>query len=356
MSERKPYVPKGPAPVLPRSRADIDKFAEAAGIGAVNDSSFQSQESGVVRMPDDDAVVAKPLETAPLDTPTENPISGAAARKIYAEVEFRRRNKGVTFDENNPEHVKQQEELGKQWDQMESTGRGDALAWQKSVGAKAIAQHRAFQTYTVDSAANVANKKSTVRSHTAEIALGDADRVAHFKATGQVLGNDGEPVRDWNKGWVANLTSSPEIAAQKGAYAGKQEGAALHTDSQFHAKLGNHIESLVGRAQQSGTNPNIHNGQFGGITDRLANEAREALTGSAMAHSLGMKDLAVSHFQRAKVAADNLANHVNGSNVAATHEDNFTSENAFAGYKHSVTPQPTLGSFQQNVRTRGARL
>jgi hypothetical protein len=119
-------------------------------------------------------------------------------------------------------------------------------------------------------------------------------------------------------------------------------GTALHDDHQYHEGLGNHIEELASRASQDSP-ANLQGGQFNGIAEKHANAAREALTASARAHSVGLKDMALTKFNEAAHHAGNLSETVNAGNTAASDKDFGDQEDLKRDYKVSVNPKSAFG-------------
>ena len=151
--------------------------------------------------------------------------------------------------------------------------------------------------------------KTENRRKIVNLAFGSPEAADAFKTSGALNDEDGNPERDWKKPWgLVNLTSQQQGVVT----AAKVIGKAIHTDPQHHQALGDHIDELVSRS--SSTAPAHLQGNQFNVKDGLANAAKESLARSAMAHALGMKDAAISHFRAAVSHAGDLAQAVHGVN------------------------------------------
>lgn len=150
--------------------------------------------------------------------------------------------------------------------------------------------------------------RSENRRKIVDLAFGSPEAAKAFKTSGVLNDEDGNPERDWKKPWgLVSLTSQ-----QQGVTASNVLGKAIHTDPQHHQGLSDHIDELVRRSSSSAP-ANLQGNQFN-VKEGLANAAKEALARSAMAHALGMKDAAISHFRTAVTHAGDLAQAVHGVN------------------------------------------
>lgn len=280
----------------------------------------------------------------------KTPLGKDAHRRIYGVHEALRLH-GDNADES---HV---EEHGRIWDQMPADSQA---LWQRGPGAKstaaAVRNISSIQKLTksgTDTRRERNRYKATAAvlgtgdleggsgAITRQVSKADADAlVDKFKSTGIVQDEDGNPQRDWKKGWVAHITSDSSIRKQSGQTA---VGTALHADPQHHEALGNHIDELSSRASKDSSGANLQNSQFSGLAEKHANAAREALTASARAHSIGLKDMAVSKFNESINHAGDLAETVNAGNSAATDKDFDAQETIKANYKTSVNPKSAFG-------------
>lgn len=280
----------------------------------------------------------------------KTPLGKEAHRRIYGVHEALR----LHGDNANEDHV---EEHGKIWDQMPADSQA---LWQRGPGAKstsaAIKNISSIQKLT-KSGTDTRRERNRNKVVAAALGTGDleggsgaitrqvnnADRqalVEKFKTSGVVLNEEGSPERDWKKGWLAHLTSDSSIRKQSSQ---ASLGTALHDDPQHHAALGSHIEELASRASGDSSGANLQGSQFNGLAEKHANAAREALTASARAHSIGLKDMAVTKFNEAAHHAGDLAEAVNAGNSAASDKDFGTQEDLKRDYKVSVNPKSAFG-------------
>lgn len=275
------------------------------------------------------------------------PLGRDAHRRIYGVHEALR----LHGDNATEDHV---EEHGKIWDQMPADSQA---LWQRGPGAKSTAAGIKNAPRLTKSGIDTRRERNRNKVVAAALGTGDleggsgaitrqvnnADRqalVEKFKTSGVVLNDEGSPERDWKKGWLAHLTSDSSIRKQSGQ---ASLGTALHDDPQHHAALGSHIEELASRASGDSSGANLQGTQFNGLAEKHANAAREALTTSARAHSVGLKDMAVSKFNEAINHAGDLAEAVNAGNSAATDKDFDAQETIKANYKTSVNPKSAFG-------------
>jgi len=213
-----------------------------------------------------------------------------------------------------------QEELdyhGKEWDAMPAE---EQYHWQQSPhGKKATAEAIANPESVGKARQTAAQENLAGRVHEAEVkrpkivaaAFDSPEAAKTFQTSGVLNDEDGNPERDWRKPWnLVKITSLQErnVNSRYQHILGK----ALHTDPQHHQALSDHIDELINRSNSSAP-AHLQGNQFN-VKDGLANAAKESLARSAMAHALGMKDAAISHFRTAVTHAGDLAQAVHGVN------------------------------------------
>jgi hypothetical protein len=239
------------------------------------------------------------------------PLGKDKHREIYSVTEATR------TAQSKGRETPTQEELdyhAKEWETMPNE---DKLNWQQSPhGKKATddainAQVTQPKTEQRRVYAEGEVKRSTIVKRAFEVAgPSDPDAVKRFKETGQLLDENGEAEKDWRKPWsLTAMTSRAERHAESRKIV---LGKAIHTDKQHHQDLSDHIDELVNRSSASAP-AHLQGNQFN-VKDGLANAAKESLARSAMAHALGMKDAAISHFRTAVSHAGDLAQAVHGVN------------------------------------------
>lgn len=234
------------------------------------------------------------------------PLGKAAHRQIYAVAESHHQAKLNGRDTVTPEEI---ESYGKEWDSLEPA---QQHFWQQSPhGKKATEEAIAARTIQSTPEQISAVSRQRNRAKVAEVALGSQEAVDRFKSTGELLDENGEQERDWRKPFaLSSLTSQSALTRTRTGF--QKEGMALHSDPQHHQALSDHIDELMRRP--SATAPsNLQGGQFN-VKEGLANAAKESLARSAMAHSLGMKDLAIQHFGQAVKHAGDLAEAIHDRN------------------------------------------
>jgi hypothetical protein len=233
------------------------------------------------------------------------PLGLAAHRQIYAVAEANHQAKMAGRESATPEEV---EQYGKEWD---SLPKAEQWQWQQTPhGKKATKEAIAAAPARVSTERAISTVRTQrTRDKVSTLALGSQEAVDRFKSTGELLDENQEQERDWRKPFaLANATS--QLASTKTGF--QREGIALHTDPQHHQALSDHIDELMRRPSASASS-NLQGGQFN-VKEGLANAAKESLARSAMAHALGMKDLAISHFRQAVTHAGNLAEAVHDRN------------------------------------------
>ena len=278
----------------------------------------------------------------------------AGHRRIYGVHEAMR----IHGDNATEDHVEEHAQI---WDQMPDDSKA---LWQRGPGAKSTAAAIRNVPQLTKSGADTQRERNRNKVIAAALGTGDleggsgaitrqvthADRqelVEKFKTSGVVTNAEGTPERDWKKGWLAtDLNTGRSLTADSGIrkQAGQASlGTALHDDPQHHAGLGSHIEELASRASGNSSGGNLQGTQFDGIAEKHANAAREALTASAMAHSLGLKDMAISKFNEAAHHAGNLSETVHAGNSAESDKDFGVQEDHKRDYKISVNPKSAFG-------------
>jgi hypothetical protein len=240
------------------------------------------------------------------------PLGPKIHRDIYAKTEATR------TAQSKGRETPTQEELdyhGKEWDAMPDE---EKYNWQQSPhGKKATAEAianpesvgKASQTKSQSQiAARV--QASEQRPKIVAAAFDSTESAKAFQTSGVLNDEDGNPERDWKKPW--KLVSITSLQDRKVGSRSDVLGRALHTDPQHHQALSDHIDELVRRSSSSAP-ANLQGTQFN-VKDGYANAAKESLARSAMAHALGMKDAAITHFRNAVKHAGDLAVSVHGVN------------------------------------------
>jgi hypothetical protein len=244
----------------------------------------------------------------------KTPLGPKIHRDIYSITEAKR------TAQSKGRETPTQEELdyhAKEWDAMPNE---EKYNWQQSPhGKKATAEAianpesvgKARQTAAQENLAQRVRETTVKRPKIVEAAFGSAEAAKNFQTSGVLNDEEGNPERDWKKPWdLVKITSLQE----RNINSRYQHilGRAIHTDSQHHQALSDHIDELVNRSSSSAPT-NLQGNQFN-VKDGYANAAKEALARSAMAHALGMKDAAISHFKQAVKHTGDLAVSVHGVN------------------------------------------
>jgi hypothetical protein len=235
------------------------------------------------------------------------PLGKDKHREIYSVTEATR------TAQSKGRETPTQEELdyhAKEWDTMPNDSK---LSWQQSPHGKKATENAiaAANSTKVENANDVNVARLRSRQKVAALALGSSEAADKFKSTGELLDENGDPERDWRKPFdISKVTSMNKLASTRKGF--QKEGVALHTDPQHHQALSDHIDELVNRSSSSAP-AHLQGNQFN-VKDGLANASKEALARSAMAHALGMKDAAISHFRAAVNHAGDLAQAVHGVN------------------------------------------
>lgn len=235
------------------------------------------------------------------------PLGKPAHRKIYAVAEAAHQARLAGRGSTTPD---EEEQYGREWDNLPEDAKH---AWQqtphgKKATADAIAQADATRVITPE---KVQMERTRFRDKVTSIGFSDHENsLEKFKTTGQLLDADGNQEKDWRNAWkFVNITGKQQIHVNSKKIL---EGVAIHTDSQHHQNLSDHIDELVNRSSSSAP-AHLQSNQFN-VKDGLANAAKESLARSAMAHAFGMKDAAISHFRTAVSHAGDLAQAVHGVN------------------------------------------
>lgn len=232
-------------------------------------------------------------------------LGAAGHRKIYGVTEATRTAQEQGRSTPTADEIEQH---SRAWDVMPDDSKH---FWQQSPhGKKATEDAIAALGGQTDQQKSwaAAQSKTENRRKIVDLAFGSPEAAKAFKTSGELNDEDGNPERDWKKPWgLVRLTSQ-----QQGVTASNVMGKAIHTDPQHHQGLSDHIDELVSRSSSSAP-AHLQGNQFN-VKDGLANAAKEALARSAMAHALGMKDAAISHFRTAVTHAGDLAQAVHGVN------------------------------------------
>jgi hypothetical protein len=234
------------------------------------------------------------------------PLGKAKHREIYSVTEATR------TAQSKGRETPTQEELdyhAREWDTMPNESK---LSWQQSPHGKKATDDavnaRVIEPKTEQRRVKAAGevKRATI----VKTAFDNSDAEKRFKETGELLDENGDTEKDWRKPWA--LTALTSQASRHGESRKVILGKAIHTDAQHHQALSDHIDELVNRSSSSAP-AHLQGNQFN-VKDGLANAAKESLARSAMAHALGMKDAALSHFRAAVTHAGDLAQAVHGVN------------------------------------------